>query len=90
VLDRLGGVYDFAAERHAGKTRPAGQSYVQHLLHDVVEHTPTTADEVEERFGPEGFAEGADARARRSAQWFDQWQTHYAYLAKTSPPTTRN
>jgi (p)ppGpp synthase/HD superfamily hydrolase len=31
VLDRLGEVYAFAAERHAGQTRPAGQAYVDHL-----------------------------------------------------------
>ena len=76
VVDRLGEVYAFAAERHAGQTRPAGQPYVEHLLqvvdvlvngpreteldllsaallHDVVEDTPTTADEVEQRFGPD-------------------------------------
>jgi (p)ppGpp synthase/HD superfamily hydrolase len=76
VLDRLGEVYAFAAERHAGQTRPAGQPYVEHLLqvvdvlvngpheteltllsaallHDVVEDTPTTSDEVEQRFGPD-------------------------------------
>jgi len=76
VLDRLADVYTFAAERHAGQTRPAGQPYVEHLLqvvdvlvngphqteldilaaallHDVVEDTPTTADEVEQRFGPD-------------------------------------
>jgi (p)ppGpp synthase/HD superfamily hydrolase len=75
VLDRLGEVYAFAAERHAGQTRPAGQPYVEHLLqvvdvlvngpheteldllsaallHDVVEDTPTTSEEVEQRFGP--------------------------------------
>jgi guanosine-3',5'-bis(diphosphate) 3'-pyrophosphohydrolase len=76
ALDRLGDVYAFAAERHAGQTRPGGQPYVEHLLqvvdvlvnglhetdpnllsaallHDVVEDTPTTSGEVEQRFGPD-------------------------------------
>ena len=76
VVDRLGEVFAFAAERHTGQTRPAGEPYVEHLLqvvdvlvngphetdldllsaallHDVVEDTPTTADEVEQRFGPD-------------------------------------
>jgi (p)ppGpp synthase/HD superfamily hydrolase len=35
VLDRLGEVYAFAAERHAGQTRPAGEPYVDHLLQVV-------------------------------------------------------
>jgi GTP pyrophosphokinase len=46
VLDRLGDVYDFAAERHAGQTRPAGQPYVQHLLQvvDVLVNGPHQTD----------------------------------------------
>lgn len=71
VLDRA---VNFAAERHAGQTRPAGEPYLQHLLetvdvlvngpgvidadvlvagvlHDVVEDTDTTLDEVKDRFG---------------------------------------
>ena len=31
-LDRLTAAYTFAAERHAGQTRPAGEPYVRHLL----------------------------------------------------------
>ncbi|MBT0768113.1 bifunctional (p)ppGpp synthetase/guanosine-3',5'-bis(diphosphate) 3'-pyrophosphohydrolase [Kineosporia sp. J2-2] len=40
ALDRLSEVYDFAAERHAGQTRPAGEPYVEHLLQvvDVLVH----------------------------------------------------
>lgn len=171
VLDRLGDVYAFAAERHADQTRPAGQPYVEHLLevvdvlvngpqqtdpdllaaallHDVVEDTPTKAEEVEARFGPEVRElvdwvtqppAGEDRAASRKAyldhlaeasprvltlkladrltnvqkldthprpvkqasyyqetvahivplaaglpwfaEWFDEWKTHYAYLA---------
>lgn len=31
-LDRLAAAYAFAAERHAGQTRPAGEPYTRHLL----------------------------------------------------------
>ena len=74
-LDRLSAAYAFAAERHDGQTRPAGEPYTRHLLevaeilgteldvtdpdllaaallHDVVEDTPTTPEEVAQRFGP--------------------------------------
>lgn len=71
ALDRA---LDFAAERHTGQTRPAGEPYLEHLLetvdvlvngpavtdvdvlvagalHDVVEDTESTLDEVRDRFG---------------------------------------
>lgn len=76
VVDRLGPVYQLAADWHADQVRPAGEPYVEHLLqaleiaievggaaeydvlaatllHDVVEDTGCTLDEVRERFGPE-------------------------------------
>lgn len=75
ALNRLDTAYRFAAGRHAGQTRPAGEPYVQHLLevvqvlalgagenddnlliaallHDVVEDTATSLDEVATLFGP--------------------------------------
>lgn len=69
----LAAAYAFAADRHTGQTRPAGEPYTWHLLealeiavdsgvtdadvlvaallHDVVEDTPTTLDEVRTEFG---------------------------------------
>lgn len=75
TLDRLGTAYRFAAARHAGQVRPAGEPYVQHLLevvqvlalgagegdenllaaallHDVIEDTETSLDEMVMLFGP--------------------------------------
>jgi (p)ppGpp synthase/HD superfamily hydrolase len=75
VLHRLGRAYAFAAERHAGQTRPAGEPYMEHLLqvvqvlvegagerdgdllcaallHDTVEDTATTVEELARVFGP--------------------------------------
>lgn len=42
-LDRLAAAYAFAAERHAGQTRPAGEPYTRHLL-EVVEILSTELD----------------------------------------------
>jgi hypothetical protein len=70
----LGDVYRFAADQHAGQTRPAGEPYLVHplqvlevlvthakvtdqavlaagLLHDTVEDTGCTIDELHDRFG---------------------------------------
>ncbi|WP_116952966.1 HD domain-containing protein [Jiangella endophytica] len=42
-LDRLAAAYAFAAERHAGQTRPAGEPYTRHLL-EVAEILATALD----------------------------------------------
>ncbi|GAB3238665.1 HD domain-containing protein [Kineosporia babensis] len=46
ALNRLGEIYVFAAERHAGQTRPAGEPYVDHLLQvvDVLVNGPGLTD----------------------------------------------